>query len=61
MKTTWCFSVSGGRLVEGDRCVHLSHQAEEHRGREPRELCEGVAFDKGWGVLGQTEIGRHVP
>lgn len=49
MKTTWCFSVSGGRLVEGDRCVHLSYQAEEHRGREPRELCEGVAFDKGWG------------
>lgn len=61
MKTTWSFSVSGGCLVEGGRCVHLSHQAEEHRGREPRELCEGVAFDTGREVLGQTEIGRHVP
>lgn len=34
MKTTWSFSVSGGCLVEGGRCVFICHTRQRSTGAE---------------------------
>lgn len=61
MKATWSFPAFWGLPGGGRRvCLPVPPGRGAPSG-EPREFCEGVAFelDKGWEVFGQMEMGRR--